>query len=98
MPKAADILPPEDPEIVDLRKALEERYLSYALSTITQRALPEGLRFRLWLEGREVVLKPGLPDRSDTDENQKFPPQVTVLWSAYSFIGCSRPASVEVVS
>jgi len=28
-------------EIVDLRKALEERYLSYALSTITQRALPD---------------------------------------------------------
>src|ERR1041384_3977242 len=41
MPKAADILPPQDPEIVDLRKALEERYLSYALSTITQRALPD---------------------------------------------------------
>ncbi len=41
MPKAADTLPPEDPEIVDLRKALEERYLSYALSTITQRALPD---------------------------------------------------------
>lgn len=41
MPKTADILPPEDPEIVDLRKALEERYLSYALSTITQRALPD---------------------------------------------------------
>src|SRR5688572_19998507 len=29
-----------------------------------QRTLPEGLRFRLWLEGREVLLKPGLPDRS----------------------------------
>jgi topoisomerase-4 subunit A len=27
--------------VVDLRKALEERYLSYALSTITQRALPD---------------------------------------------------------
>jgi topoisomerase-4 subunit A len=27
--------------IVDLRQALEERYLSYALSTITQRALPD---------------------------------------------------------
>jgi len=27
--------------IVDLREALEERYLSYALSTITQRALPD---------------------------------------------------------
>lgn len=38
-----DTLTPEDDgqHIVDLRKALEERYLSYALSTITQRALPD---------------------------------------------------------
>ncbi len=38
-----EILPPggDDLRIVDLRKALEERYLSYALSTITQRALPD---------------------------------------------------------
>ena len=37
-------LPPgggDDRRIVDLREALEERYLSYALSTITQRALPD---------------------------------------------------------
>jgi topoisomerase-4 subunit A len=36
-------LPPdgEDNQIVDLKRALEERYLSYALSTITQRALPD---------------------------------------------------------
>ncbi|MBN9345757.1 MAG: DNA topoisomerase IV subunit A [Devosia sp.] len=31
----------DDNETVDLRKALEERYLSYALSTIMQRALPD---------------------------------------------------------
>jgi topoisomerase-4 subunit A len=39
----ADTLPPagDDQRIVDLRRALEERYLSYALSTITQRALPD---------------------------------------------------------
>ncbi len=39
----ADILPPKEKkiQIVDLQKALEERYLSYALSTITQRALPD---------------------------------------------------------
>src|SRR6218665_458169 len=39
----ADTLPPngDHQRIVDLRKALEERYLSYALSTITQRALPD---------------------------------------------------------
>jgi len=45
------------------------------------RVLPEGLRFRLWMESRELVLKPGLPDRSKRDENQKWPPQVTVLSS-----------------
>lgn len=46
-----------------------------------RRTLPEGLRFRLWMEGREIVLKPGLPDRSKKDESQKWPPQVTVLSS-----------------
>jgi general secretion pathway protein H len=46
-----------------------------------QRTLPEGLRFRLWLEGREIVLKLGLPDRSKKDEHQKWPPQITVLSS-----------------
>jgi general secretion pathway protein H len=46
-----------------------------------QRALPDGLRFRLWLEGREIVLKPGLPDRSKKDESEKSPPQLTVLSS-----------------
>ena len=39
---SSDLVPPRDHrEVVDLRKALEERYLSYALSTITQRALPD---------------------------------------------------------
>ncbi|GLQ56272.1 DNA topoisomerase IV subunit A [Devosia nitrariae] len=39
----ADTLPPDgdDKRVVDLKSALEERYLSYALSTITQRALPD---------------------------------------------------------
>ena len=46
-----------------------------------QRALPKGLRFRLWLENREIVLKPGLPDRSKKDESEKWPPQLTVLSS-----------------
>jgi topoisomerase-4 subunit A len=43
MSDAPETLPPdgEDKRIVDLRQALEERYLSYALSTITQRALPD---------------------------------------------------------
>src|SRR3569623_3771853 len=39
-PPADTLRPEDDPVVVDLRKALEERYLSYALSTITQRALP----------------------------------------------------------
>lgn len=46
-----------------------------------QRALPEGLRFRLRLESREVVLKPDLPNRGDQDENDKWPPQVMVFAS-----------------
>jgi topoisomerase-4 subunit A len=39
----ADTIPPlpDALRIVDLKQALEERYLSYALSTITQRALPD---------------------------------------------------------
>jgi general secretion pathway protein H len=45
------------------------------------RELPEGLRFRMRLESREVVLKPDLPDRSDKDENEKHPPHVMVLSS-----------------
>jgi len=45
------------------------------------RTLPEGLRFRLWMENREIVLKPGLPDRAKKEENQKWPPQLTVLSS-----------------
>jgi general secretion pathway protein H len=50
-------------------------------SLYVPRPLPEGLRFRVWLEGRELVLKPGLPDRSKKDEDQKWPPQLTVLSS-----------------
>lgn len=56
-----------------------------------QRELPEGLRFRLRLESREVVLKPDLPDRSDKDENDKWPPQITVLSS-----GDVMPFELEV--
>ncbi|WDR06099.1 DNA topoisomerase IV subunit A [Devosia rhodophyticola] len=37
----ATLPPADDQRVVDLRRALEERYLSYALSTITQRALPD---------------------------------------------------------
>jgi general secretion pathway protein H len=34
------------------------------------RRLPEELRLRLWLDGREVVLKPDLPQRTDEDEDE----------------------------
>lgn len=46
-----------------------------------QRELPPGLRFRLRLESREVVLKPALPERGDKDENKRNPPHVMVLSS-----------------
>jgi len=46
-----------------------------------QRKLPEGLRFRLRVESRDVVMKPDLPNRSDEDENQKWPPQIMVFSS-----------------
>jgi general secretion pathway protein H len=45
------------------------------------RELPEGLRFRLHLEGREVILKPSFPNRGDKDENDRHPPHVIVLSS-----------------
>lgn len=45
------------------------------------RELPEGLRFRMWLDSREVVLRPKLPNRADVDEHKKSPPQVMVLSS-----------------
>jgi general secretion pathway protein H len=48
---------------------------------LAPRELPAGLRFRLRLESREVVLKPSLPQRGDKDENQKNPPHVMVLSS-----------------
>ena len=41
MSDADTLPPPDDQRVVDLKQALEERYLSYALSTITQRALPD---------------------------------------------------------
>ena len=45
------------------------------------RELPEGLRFRAWIDSREVILKPVPVDRSDTGEDKKNPPQVMVLSS-----------------
>jgi general secretion pathway protein H len=45
------------------------------------RELPEGLRFRAWIDSREVILKPVPVDRADTGEDKKNPPQVMVLSS-----------------
>lgn len=45
------------------------------------RQLAEGLRFRLWVDSREIVLKPQPPDRSDEAEHKKWPPQIMVLSS-----------------
>ncbi len=63
------VIPPRekgrDVEVVELKKALEERYLSYALSTIMHRALPDardGLKpvHRRILYGmRQLRLEPG---------------------------------------
>lgn len=46
-----------------------------------RRSLPAGLRFRLWLDGREVILKPSSVDRAEADERQKWPPQILILSS-----------------
>ncbi len=66
------ILPPAGGPIepVNLREALEERYLSYALSTIMGRALPDvrdGLKpvhRRILYAMRELGLNPAEPTRS----------------------------------
>ena len=58
------ILPPTDPTPVNLKDALEERYLAYALSTIMHRALPDvrdGLKpvhRRILYAMRELGLSP----------------------------------------
>lgn len=45
------------------------------------RELPEGLRYRLWMESREIILKPDAVDREEKDNEKKFPPQLMVLSS-----------------
>jgi topoisomerase-4 subunit A len=66
---AKHLIPPDEPgggiEPVDLREALEERYLAYALSTIMHRALPDvrdGLKpvhRRILFGMRQLRLDPG---------------------------------------
>jgi general secretion pathway protein H len=43
--------------------------------------LPEGLKFRFWMDGKEIVLKPGFPNRQDEAEDKKWAAQVMVLSS-----------------
>lgn len=45
------------------------------------RQLPEGLRHRMWLESREIKLKPDAVDREEKDAEKKWPPQIMVLSS-----------------
>lgn len=45
------------------------------------RQLPEGLRYRMWLESREIILKPDAVDRQEKDAEKKWPPQIMVLSS-----------------
>ena len=73
------LIPPEprDVQEVALREALEERYLAYALSTITGRALPDardGLKpvHRRILYGmRSLNLNPGGVPRSRRKSSAK---------------------------
>jgi general secretion pathway protein H len=41
----------------------------------------EGLKFRVWMDGKEIVLKPAFPNREDDTENKKWAAQVMVLSS-----------------
>lgn len=45
------------------------------------RQLPEGLRYRMWVESREIILKPDGVDREEKDAEKKWPPQIMVLAS-----------------
>lgn len=49
-------------------------------SLFKTRELPEGVRARLWLDGREVVLKPKL-EPYEEDKRDKLQPQLLVLSS-----------------
>ena len=46
-----------------------------------KRQLPEGLKFRTWIEAREIVLKPEAPDWKLKEASKKYAPQILVLSS-----------------
>ncbi len=49
---------------------------------LAKRALPEGLKFRLWLESREILLKTQAADKDLTDEElKKRAPHIMMLAS-----------------
>jgi len=45
------------------------------------RKLPEGLKFRAWVDAREIVLKPEAPDWKLKEAKKKYAPQILVLSS-----------------
>lgn len=75
----------------DRRRSEWQPFIDDAL--YAARELPEGLRFKLWLDSREVVLKPTLAertppeddeddeDREDDKKDDQPPPQIMVLSS-----------------
>lgn len=73
----------------DTRRALWIPFQNDKL--LAPRKLPDGLRFRVWLDSREVVLKPGAVDREDIEQHKKNPPQIMVLSS-----GDIMPFEVQV--
>src|SRR5262249_55215425 len=46
-----------------------------------KRTLPEGLKFRAWVDAREIVLKPDKVDWKLKEAQKKFAPQILVLSS-----------------
>lgn len=61
----------------------ENRWIPVQYDTLfAPRQLPEELRFRMWVESRAIVLRPGAQvDREDISEDKKWPPQIMVLSS-----------------
>jgi len=48
---------------------------------LTRRQLPEGLRFRLWLDSREVILKPVEVEGLTDEDKKNLAPQIALLAS-----------------
>lgn len=61
------------------------------------RKLPDDLRYRIWLDGREIVLKPRLPERAEIreDDEDQGDDEETDLPQALRTIDRSRPPPVQ---